>query len=305
MNDDRSQLIEILRCELSQEVSPAVAAFAETLRRRYGSSVLAVLFYGSCLRRPETQLGDSLLDFYLIVDDYRQAYQSGLLAIANQILPPNVFYSEMPWGGGTLRCKFAVMSLSHFQQGVGRKARNVSIWARFCQPVRVVWQRDDSALDAMVEACAEAVLTMLSNTVPLLSSNVPVAAIWERAFQETYQAELRTEGTDRSRELVEVDRARYEALTPAALRILSREGSLMSADSIRRRWSQARVLGKFLNVARLTKAAFTFEGGLDYILWKVRRHSGVTIEVTDWQRRHPLLAAPWLTWRLYRRGAFR
>ena len=65
------------------------------------------------------------------------------------------------------------------------------------------------------------------------------------------------------------------------------------------------MIGKLFNIARLIKAAFTFEGGLDYILWKIARHSGVTIAVTDWQRRHPLLAAPGLAWRLYRRGAFR
>jgi hypothetical protein len=60
-----------------------------------------------------------------------------------------------------------------------------------------------------------------------------------------------------------------------------------------------------LHVLRLAKAAFTFAGGLDYILWKIARHSGVTAEPTPWQRRHPLMAAPVLAWRLYRRGAFR
>ncbi|HVR67505.1 MAG TPA: hypothetical protein VMT98_12735, partial [Verrucomicrobiae bacterium] len=67
-----------------------------------------------------------------------------------------------------------------------------------------------------------------------------------------------------------------------------------------RRW-----YGKLISVARLTKAVFTFDGGLDYILWKIERHSGVSATATDWQRRHPLLAAPGLAWRLYRRGAFR
>jgi hypothetical protein len=56
---------------------------------------------------------------------------------------------------------------------------------------------------------------------------------------------------------------------------------------------------------RLAKGAFTFVGGVDYLLWKIERHSGVKTTVTAWQRRHPLLAAPGLAWRLYRRGAFR
>jgi hypothetical protein len=44
---------------------------------------------------------------------------------------------------------------------------------------------------------------------------------------------------------------------------------------------------------------------MDYVAWKVERHSGVRIELADWERRHPLLAAPGLYWRLRRRGVLR
>ena len=56
---------------------------------------------------------------------------------------------------------------------------------------------------------------------------------------------------------------------------------------------------------RLVKASFTFENGAAYLIWKIRRHSGVEIELTSWQRRHPVLASPVLAWRLYRAGGFR
>lgn len=69
-------------------------------------------------------------------------------------------------------------------------------------------------------------------------------------------------------------------------------------------WGLRRVQGKFLSVARLIKASFTFDGGIDYLAWKISRHSGVKIELTPWQRRHPLLAGIVLFWRLRRRGAF-
>src|SRR3546814_12011358 len=71
------------------------------------------------------------------------------------------------------------------------------------------------------------------------------------------------------------------------------------------RWALRRVQGKLLSVARLCKAAFTFQGGAEYLLWKIERHSGVSIALTPWQRRHPLLASTVLFWRLYRPGAFR
>jgi hypothetical protein len=70
-------------------------------------------------------------------------------------------------------------------------------------------------------------------------------------------------------------------------------------------WRFRRLVGKLLSILRLAKGVFTFDGGVDYILWKIERHSGVKATATPWQRRHPLLAAPGLAWRLYRRGAFR
>ena len=56
---------------------------------------------------------------------------------------------------------------------------------------------------------------------------------------------------------------------------------------------------------RLLKAACTFDNAIEYVAWKVERHSGYRIEPTPFQRRHPLLAAPRLYWRLRRLGVFR
>jgi hypothetical protein len=47
-----------------------------------------------------------------------------------------------------------------------------------------------------------------------------------------------------------------------------------------------------LNVARLMKAAFTFQGASRYAAWKIERHTGVPVEVTPWRERHPILSAP-------------
>jgi hypothetical protein len=63
--------------------------------------------------------------------------------------------------------------------------------------------------------------------------------------------------------------------------------------------------GKVLSFLRLCKAAITFSGGLDYLLWKIKRHSGVYIEPTRVQRKYPLVFIWPLLWRLYRQGAFR
>ncbi|HVI91797.1 MAG TPA: hypothetical protein VM659_26115 [Dongiaceae bacterium] len=308
LSERRGALQDFIARELGQPVSPLVRAMAEAIRQRFGEAATAVLFYGSCLRRPETQLGDALLDFYVLVDDYRQAYPTATLALANRLLPPNVFYRELEHGGIALRAKYAVISQQQFAHGTSPAAPNVSLWARFCQPARLVWSRDPAAAAAAAAACSEAVLTMLAITGTRPSGRTDalhedeVLQRWIAGFQETYRAELRPEGSDRAAQIVAVDAARYRQITPLALAALAEQPN---RDVAAAAWRRSRLLGKLFNVARLAKAAFTFEGGLDYALWKIARHSGITVEVTDWQRRHPLLSAPGLAWRLYRRGAFR
>ncbi|HKP25780.1 MAG TPA: hypothetical protein VJV39_18070 [Dongiaceae bacterium] len=301
--DARAELTTHIAQELAQPVPAAVRTMAEAVRARHAAAALGVLFYGSCLRKPETLLADSLLDFYLLVDDYNRAYRGPLIAFANKLLPPNVFYLEAQHEGTTLRCKYAVISLAQFRDGMSRTADNVSLWARFSQQSRLVWARDTATLQPVAAACAEAVLTMLSNALPSAGSGASAEAVWQRAFEETYRAEVRSEGPSRAAELVNADLERYRRTYALARDEIS--GSVASADACAAAWRRRRRVSKLLNFARLVKATFTFDGALDYVLWKVKRHSGVVLPVTDWQRRHPLLSAPVLAWRLYRLGAFR
>ena len=92
-----------------------------------------MLFYGSCLR--EKQLDGLMLDFYLIVSDYRAAYDRRWLALANRLIPPNVFHFEQDG----LTAKYAVLSEEDFHRLNGPETRSVSVWARFAQPSRLVW----------------------------------------------------------------------------------------------------------------------------------------------------------------------
>jgi len=86
----------------------------------------------------------------------------------------------------------------------------------------------------------------------------------------------------------------YLAQIPASRRLISRVG-----------WKIRTLQGKFLSLARLIKALFTFDGALDYVAWKLERHSGVHIEIPDRVRRYPLIFIWGMFWDLYRRGVFR
>src|SRR5262249_29782311 len=116
-------LAELVRRELLEPVDPRVAEMAEAVARQHGGA-RAVLFYGSCLR--ERVLDGLMLDFYLIVSSYRDAYGRGWFAFANRVLPPNVF----PFQYKGLAAKYAVLSEADFARACGPEAGDVSVWAR-------------------------------------------------------------------------------------------------------------------------------------------------------------------------------
>ena len=276
--------------ELSLPVDPRVSGVAEAIAAKHASASRAVLFYGSCLR--ERQLEGRMLDFYLIVSDYRAAYAKRWLAVANRLIPPNVFYFEK----NGVAAKYAVLSEADFFRLNGPETRNVSVWARFAQPSRLVWAADRAAHDRAIDAVCRAAPTLLAAAGS--RPNESDLDLWRRAFALTYSAELRAERTGRAASVVELDPERYQRFTKPAL---DATGSVRMTGG----WPRRRLEGKALSVARLAKASATFAGGADYIAWKINRHAGTDIVLTPWQQRHPLLAAISLLPRLLRSGAVR
>ncbi len=253
-------------------VHAEVQAFARVLAERHPGT-LAVLAYGSALR--ESSPAETLIDFYLLVDQPQQVNSNVLLCWLGQRVPPNVHYADLTVGGTALRSKYAVMTLERFEDLVAPSTANPYLWARFAQPSRLVWCGQETVRERVVGALATAVRTAFGHGL-FLSSGEP----WKTLFENTYRTELRPESGNRAALIVSSDGDYYAALGHM----------LAGAPPIASSWRAKRIFGKLWSVARLAKAAFTFQGGADYAAWKIARHSGVTIQVTDWQRRHPFLA---------------
>lgn len=285
-------LRDLVEEELRAPVDPQVSMLAEAIAERHGAASRAVLFYGSCLR--ERQLSGLMLDFYLIVSDYRAAYCKGWLAAANRLIPPNVF----PFEKDGLTAKYAVISEEDFHRLAGPQTRNVSVWARFAQPSRLVWVSSPAAAERAVDAVALAAPTLLA-AAGERPGEAPLDW-WRRAFSLTYSAELRAERKVRAASVVDSDRDRYIRFTGAAAEAARQIGRGTEGG-----WRRRRIEGKALSVVRLAKASATFAGGVDYIAWKINRHAGTRIEIKPWQRRWPLLAAISLLPRLLKAGAVR
>ena len=284
-----SELRELVAEELSLPVDARVSGVARAIAEKHGAASRAVMFYGSCLR--QKKLDGLMLDFYLIVSDYRAAYGKRWLAAANRLVPPNVFYFEQDG----LAAKYAVLSEGDFYRLNGPETSSVSVWARFAQPSRLVWAADETARERAMDAVSRAAPTLLA-AAGKRDGEKPLDW-WRRAFVLTYSAELRAERKDRTVSVVDADRQRYVRFTAPAAAAIDRKPKAS--------WRWRRIEGKALSVVRLAKASATFAGGADYIAWKINRHAGTDIRLKRWQQRHPLLAAISLLPRLLRAGAVR
>ena len=302
---DANTSLEIVERELAEPVDPRVTEMAAAIAARDGEAARAVLFYGSCLRQRE--LEGLMLDFYLIVSSYREAYGRGWLAFANRIIPPNVFAFEHQG----LVAKYAVLSREDFRREMSRNARSTSVWARFAQPSRLVWTANKHCRWQAAEIIAGAGVLLFNRTLPTMERPLEAAPIeiWKRGFELTYSTELRAERGQRPASIVDSDRERYQRLGEAILCLLAGPDGKpelpSSPTDIHRWWRRMRRKGKMLTLLRLAKSSTTFAGGIDYLAWKINRHAGTNIEIKPWQRRWPLVAALILLPRLLKRGSIR
>ncbi|MDX2479027.1 MAG: hypothetical protein QNK24_01670 [Desulfuromusa sp.] len=311
------KVLEFYRSQEAQTVPPGISALVDAARGNHGDSVCAVLFYGSCLRSGNAD--DGLADLYLLVDDYRKAFKNRTMAFLNQLLPPNVFYLEVPFQGRVLRAKYAVLSLADFRNGTECWFHSY-LWGRFSQKCGLIYSRDDGVTLQVQEALAFATMTFIKRALPQMEATFTARDLWSRGLSLSYRSELRPEQPDGATRLFDIDPEYYQELTCAALDAAPYAVAVMPAEKSSRYqveiptrvrhlnnlgWRVRALQGKLLSVLRLLKGLLTFKGGVDYILWKIERHSGVRVEVGPSLRRVPPLAIFVIFWRLYRRGAFR
>jgi hypothetical protein len=313
-NDD--QLKTIVQ-KWNMRTAPAeVTALAEAARQRH-DGVAAVLFYGSCLRG--SLVDEGLADLYLLVDDYYRAFGSRLQALMNRLLPPNVFYLEVPYEGKSVRAKYAVLTIEDFDKGAHRWFHSY-IWGRFAQPSGLIYARNGEVTSRIQEALTRAVRTFVRRALPQAPELFTIRELWSTGLSLSYRCELRSEKQTTPVRLFDAAPEYYEAVTPEALKATGLPVEALPGDGPTRyrlrispwdrkrnclAWRLRQVQGKGLSVLRLLKALLTFKNGVDYILWKIERHSGVRVASSPALKRFPLLAVCVTFWRLFRKGAFR
>jgi len=292
--------------------SPNVTAMCAKIQERHPDRVQALLFYGSSLRAMNDP--DKMLDFYVLVDSYRKTHKNPVRALLNALIPPAVYYLENKNNdGSTSTCKYSILSLGAFERKTTKRAFLSMVWGRFSQPCVLLFPKTDLIKSRIQNTRIAALKHVAAQTTPLMDSPASAEEFWSRAFFESYNTELRPEKSDsRTREIVKRFHGRYEGISEILFGSPDKNEAYSMPKhtgwqtfSCKIKWAGRRVVGKPIAAIRVLNSAFTFDGGVDYAVHKIKSHSGVTIDVSPSQRKHPVFWSPVLAWKVFRSGALK
>ena len=290
--------------------SADTSALASFLARAFGPTTAAIIHYGSHAHRSDAR-PESAHDFFVIVDRYSDAfaslsktvrprYSAATASALARVLPPNVISLTLAESGRTLRAKCAVLSMRDFRRLCGPRAPDHFTRGRLFQHVQLAWTRDGRSRQETLDALLDARVGTIDWSRPYLPSVFNSESYCRRLLETSFAAEIRPEGGERIAALIAAQRdvvlPVYDSLLQWLVesRIVSQEGNVyrLTAPAGRLRRSTSRLWflkSKARATARWLKYVALYEGWLDYIVQKIARRSGRTIELTERERRWPLI----------------
>lgn len=303
----RTPLRQHLSAQLQSLTDDILDEFVLAFKKAHDDSIVAVVFYGSCRRT--RVYDDAVLDFYVIVDSYHHAYRQRWQAWLNQLLPPNVFFLQVHVDGKTYQAKYAIVSQKHLERRTSTAAFHPYFWARFAQPIAVVFVRNDETRAWLVDIQQQSIQTLLKtahHVLPAQGATLSSGALWGRLLRLTYATELRAESQARADTIYRNDHLYYDGITATlyAKQPVAKSSRLATYTG-QLQWTLRNGVGKLLSAFRLLKALTTFTNGPDYIVWKINRHTGETIHLSDRLRKYPWLFCWPILLRLIRDGKVR
>lgn len=274
----------------------------------FGSSTIAIIHYGSHAQQSGAR-PESAHDFFVIVDRYAPAYRSfreatgpGFRAstaiILARILPPNVVRIVLP--NQLLQGKCAVLSLAHLHQLSSPRSPDHFTKGRLFQQVQLIWSRDAESRGAALAALVRIRAGTFAWGRPYLPRNFDVESYFRVLLETSFAAEIRPEANDRVPQLLAAQRDTmlrvYTELLKhlAASRIVAQAGKVYSQIDPPSAIDRLRIRLYFkLSKARATLRWFKhialYDNWLEYIVQKIARRAGQTIELTPLERRWPLI----------------
>ncbi len=297
---------------LSPSNDPALDAAVRRLVAATGPALAGLVFFGS--RRTGAAGKDpwSAHDAFVIVEDYRPFYEGlsragltgkgpGLMALVSRWLPPTQYSLRFEDLG--IHIKAAVLRHETWRRETSRHRRDHFCIGRLFQPTRLLHARDEAARQGILDGLIEAHRETWAWSRPWLPERFDAEAYGRSALRTSMRWEIRPEPTGRADALWEAQRSLQVPVFEWLLEELAGRGELASLPGAASEWRPARPVGAGERLAlelyfrrsivrsttRWLKHTVTFEGWLDYILRKASRHTGEPIELTERERRWPVV----------------
>ena len=305
-----SVLRDALATGLNARPSPRSARLAAYLARAFGSSTVALVHYGSHAYQSDAR-AESALDFFVIVDDYREAYRSlaatagtrytpGVATTLNRVLPPNVIAVTDSTAAPPLRAKIAVFSLAAFRRACSSKAADHFVRGRLFQAVQLAWTRDAESAGVMIDAIVEARASSFDWGRTALPRSFDAETYCRSLLSASFASEIRPEKKERITALIEAQRGTIVPMYRALLEwlfetgALARNGETFSDPNPIQFWDRIGSASYFRRTKvratlRWVKYIALYDDWLDYLVLKIARRSGISIELSPWERRWPLI----------------
>jgi hypothetical protein len=222
------------------------------------------------------------------------------LAFVSRILPPTQV--SLPFESEGVHIKATVVDEATLVRETSAARRDHFCAGRLFQPALLLFARDAAARETIVDCLVSAVRETWRWSRPWLPASFTAAGYGLSALETSLGFEVRPEPPGRAEQLWAAQRELQLPVLEALLRELAGRGELVAAGppgtwSARRpveRLERLRLTVYFrVSMARTTarwlKHIASFEGWLDYIVRKASRHSGQEIQLSERERRYPLL----------------
>jgi hypothetical protein len=292
-----------------ERMNLALAGMAAYLARAFGPTTLGVLHYGSRAQGRASR-ADSPFDFFVVVESYRAAYRclaaqpdirhrTRLARLFAHVLPPNAIAITIRIDSKSYQAKCIIISARHLQRECSTSARDHFVRARMMQHVEVVWSRDPQA-SVLAAAISGARQTTVDWVRVFLPPSFDVADYCHTLLAVSFCHELRVEPRGHATVVFEAQRASLCENYKNVLGAYAQRGEL-SQDNGRyelarptRRFEELRIRWWFRwsllrTTLRILKHPLLYDDWIGYMLRKIRRHTGESIELTKWERRYPLI----------------
>lgn len=251
-----------------------------------GAEPALVFAYGSCLSA-RTKTPTSFLDYYVVADDpgryLRRAFGVGAAhGLWARVLPPSVYHRTLD-DPERSRFKACVISRAQIRRETSPGARDIHHLGRFTKRMALLYAKNDEARQEAPGLVASALRTLHPHALALLPDGHEAEEFALTLLRLSYLGEQRVAEDNKVRALWEAERA-YYAEVFAKLREESPAWA-PSRSQTERFLARSRRRGRM----RWPKYVMTVDGWLDILLDKLERHHGVRLELSERERRWPLI----------------